>query len=151
MNETNEEARELARRLLQGAGHAALAVNDPDGPAPLASRVAIMADERDALILVSDLSTHTRGLRSDGNCSLLIGEPGPKGDPLTHPRMTFIAEAFATDKLAHRERWLQRHPPAKLWFDFADFTMFRLTPRRILLNGGFGKAYHLMPEDLDPQ
>ena len=55
----------------------------------VAPRVAVATDAQGTPVtLVSDLSHHTRALRADPACSLLVGEPGEKGDPLTHPRLS---------------------------------------------------------------
>lgn len=148
LNPTDDDARALARTLLSEARFGALATHNPEGGPPLASRVAVAAQDGTALILVSDLALHTRGLRTDPGCSLLLGEPGNKGDPLTHPRMTLVARAESADKDALRDLWLARHPKAALYYDFADFHLFRLAPLVVHLNGGFGKAYRLGPEDI---
>jgi putative heme iron utilization protein len=47
-----------------------------------------------------------------------------------------------------RAHWLKGHPKAALYIDFADFAFVRLTPESALLNGGFGRAFRLSPEDL---
>ena len=85
---TDAEARSLARRLLNDSRHGALGVLDPESGGPFVSRVATAWEGRAALILVSALSHHSRALMADPRCSLLVGEPGPKGDPLTHPRLS---------------------------------------------------------------
>lgn len=151
---TDDAARELARSLLADARHGALGVIHPDSGGPMVSRVAVGLDA-DAIpvILVSDLSTHTHALRALPACSLLVGEPGPRGDPLTHPRLTLQAEAAFVPRTAGsravlRERWLAAHPKAGLYVDFADFNFVRLAPMRAYLNGGFGKAFVLEPADL---
>ena len=54
------------------------------------------------LTLISDLSDHTRALKADPRCSILVGEPGPRGDPLTHPRMTLLCTARFTDRATVR-------------------------------------------------
>jgi putative heme iron utilization protein len=145
---TDDEARALARRLLREARHGALGVIDPDGGGPLVSRVAVGWDGFVALVLASTLSLHTRALLADPRCSLLVGEPGIKGDPLTHPRLTLVARAERADKAALRDGWLATHPKAALYIDFADFVMLRLVPVAAHLNGGFGRAYRLAPGDL---
>ena len=84
---TDNEARELARQLVDRARFAALATLE-DGR-PMVSRVAIGTDGAGAPVsLISELSQHTKALKSDARASLLLGEPGDKGDPLTHPRLT---------------------------------------------------------------
>jgi putative heme iron utilization protein len=78
----------------------------------------------------------------------LLGEPGPKGDPLTHPRLTIQAVAEAQDKAPLKEHYLGRYPKAQLYYDFGDFRLMRFRPVSAFLNGGFGKAYRLTAEDL---
>jgi putative heme iron utilization protein len=153
LRDTDEEARHLARMLVRGARHMALAVLDPTSGFPSASRVLTGTDlDGVPVILVSALSGHTKGLAGDPRCSLLAGETG-KGDPLAHPRITVqcIAEKVERDSPVHlriRQRFLDRHPKAKLYIDFPDFYFFRLVPQSASLNGGFGRAYALDGSDL---
>ncbi len=148
INPTDDEARALAARLLTKARHAALAVLDPETGHPSVTRVAILWHDGAAHTLVSDLSAHTTALKADPRASLLIGEPGTKGDPLTHPRLTLMVRAEEANKAALREIWLGAHPKSQLYYNFADFRMLRLMPISAALNGGFGKAYALTPDDL---
>ena len=153
---TDEEARKLARRLIDKARFGALAVIDPDTGAPMVSRVAAVTDFAGTpLTLVSDLSQHTKALRADPRCSLLVGEPGSKGDPLTHPRLTIQARASFVEREGKdyadlRERYLELVPKAGLYIDFLDFSLVHLLPTGAYLNGGFGKAFVLTPDDLAP-
>jgi putative heme iron utilization protein len=148
---TDEEARALARGLIAGARHAALGVIDPETGSPIVTRIAVVPG-RDGvpLTLVSTLSNHTAALEANPACSLLFGEPGAKGDPLTHPRLTLQARAEAADKTALKAHYLGHYPKAQLYYDFGDFRLLRLAPVAAFLNGGFGKAYRLTPEDLRP-
>ncbi|MCF3642379.1 DUF2470 domain-containing protein [Rhizobium sp. TRM95111] len=153
LRETDDEARALARRLLRSARSCALAVIEPESGVPFASRALTGTDvDGTPVILVSSLSVHTRALRHDPRASLLAGEPG-KGDPLAHARLTVVARAEevardAAGRANLRERFLRRHPKAKLYVDFPDFAFFRLVPERAHLNGGFGRAYVLEADDL---
>lgn len=152
VRETDDEARRLARQLISCARYGSLAVLLPDGGHPFASRTAVACDiDRTPVILVSRLSTHTDGLVNDPRVSLMLGEPG-KGDPLAHPRITLQCNAIRLERgdIKHarlRARFLRRHPKSALYIDFADFSFFRLEPWSASLNGGFGKAYNLLPED----
>ncbi|GGL69156.1 hypothetical protein [Wenxinia marina] len=40
------------------------------------------------------------------------------------------------------------HRRAALYYDFADFSMIRLSTGRAFLNAGFGRAHRLTPRDL---
>ncbi len=145
IRETDDAARSLARDLIRNAEHGALATLR--GGKPVVTRVALAPDGADLLTLVSDLAPHTEAMRAAPDVSLLIGEPG-KGDPLAHPRITLFGRAGFTDKTRLRDTYLAHQPKAQLYYDFADFHLVRITVTGADLNGGFGKAYRLTPDDL---
>ena len=146
---TDDEARSMARGLIANARFAALGVIDPETRAPMVTRIALVpGPDGVPLTLISDLSSHTAALRANPACSLLIGEPGGKGDPLTHPRLTLQARAEQADKAALKGHYLTLYPKAQLYYDFGDFGLVRFAPIAGLLNGGFGRAYRLSPADL---
>ena len=153
IRETDAEAVRLAKTLIRTARYGALAALEPGTGAPLASRVAVATDlDGTPLILVSALSEHTAAIIADPRCCLLVGEPG-KGDPLAYPRISLRCRAeklerATTDQARVERRYLNRHPKAKLYAGFADFSFFRLGVERASLNGGFGKAYHLTRADI---
>jgi len=81
-----------------------------------------------------------------------VGEPG-KGDALAHPRISLNCRAVrlerGSDDWARAERrYLNRNPKAKLYVGLGDFAFHRLEIERGSLNGGFGRAYLLTPDDL---
>jgi putative heme iron utilization protein len=154
VQQADAEARTLARQLLDGATHAALAVTDPLDGSPGISRIAFgRAPDGGFLTLVSALAPHHGALKANPACALMVGDPGDKGDPLTHPRLMIKARAefVSPDDPARatlRTHWLTHQPKAKLYVDFADFAFVRFTPVSALLNGGFARAFRLTPEDL---
>lgn len=154
LREVDDEARALARRLLAMARHAALGVIDAGSGVPLVSRIALARSPAGVpMTLISELARHTASLRARPECSLLLGEPGPRGDPLTHPRLTLQAHAAFVPRdgeghAALRATYLAQRPKAALYADFADFHLVVFTPREAFLNGGFGKAWRLAPADL---
>lgn len=153
IRDTDAEAVRLARSLIRTARFGALAVLDPQGGGPLASRVGVATDlDGTPLILVSMLSAHTQALIADQRCSLLLGEPG-KGDPLAHARISLICQAIRIDRDSPagervKRRYLNRNPKAALYVELGDFHFFALRPERGSLNGGFGRAYVLEPNDI---
>jgi heme iron utilization protein len=152
----DDEARELARGLLNRARHAALAVIDPETGSPGISRIAFACDNVGSPItLISSLAAHYAALLARPDAALMVGEPGPKGDPLTHPRLMIHVTAQFIDHTdpVHQELraiYLSQQPKAKLYIDFADFSLVRLSPTSAILNGGFGRAWRLDPSDLIP-
>ena len=151
---TDAEAITLAKSLIVNAPFGALGVLHPETQTPLVTRVAIGTDLAGApLTLISDLAAHTKALRNTPTCGLLLGEPGAKGDPLAHPRLSLQATATFlsrddADFQETRDSYLKSHPKSKLYIDFADFHFVRLTITSAALNGGFGKAYNLTAQDL---
>lgn len=165
------QARSLARRLLRCADVATLATLAPndgskDGLAaclppgfadafPFASLITVAtAYDGAPLLLLSQLSVHTRALQGDPHCSLLLRPSSPgHGDPLAQPRLSLVGEAERLDRNhPHRpamlERFLARHPAAARYADFPDFDIYRVQVAAALLNGGFARAFALGREDL---
>lgn len=151
---TDPEARALARSLIRDARHAALGVIAPDTSHPLVTRIAFgTTAQGQPLTLISDLSHHTRALVANPAASVLLGEPGPRGDPLTHPRLTLQVTArfvrHGSDAYAElAAHYLRDHPKARLYIGFADFSFAVFTVDKAYLNGGFGKAFVLTADDL---
>ena len=143
----------LGRKLLRTIRSGALASLDPQDGVPFASLVTIATDvDGTPLMLLSQLSAHTRNLLKDPRCSLLIA-PGGKGDPLAHARITLLATAEKVERETDfgrrvRRRFLARQPKASLYVDFPDFSFFALRLQRASLNGGFGRAYELEAADV---
>jgi heme iron utilization protein len=151
---TDTEARSLARGLITQARHASLAVIEPDTNAPMVTRIAFgTTPQGQPLSLISDLSHHTRALAVNPAASVLVGEPGLRGDPLTHPRLTLQVQTrfLRQGEAAHAElaaHYLRDHPKAELYIGFTDFFFALFDVQAAYLNGGFGRAFVLTPSDL---
>lgn len=136
----------LAKTLLRAVRSGALATLDRDTGAPFASLVTVATDfDGSPLMLLSRLSAHTLNLETSPRASILLAALG-KGDPLAHPRLTVVGAASRTEAPGIRARFLARHPKARLYADFADFSFWRLTMTGAHLNGGFAKAATLSGE-----
>ncbi|MFK8033076.1 MAG: HugZ family protein [Hyphomicrobiales bacterium] len=153
IRETNDEARQLGRSILNDAKFGALATLEPETDFPLTSRIAFGLDGNGLPIsLMSTLAFHTKALLQNPQCSILLGEPG-KGDPLAHPRISLQASASQVlreldEHVVLRAHYLKQHPKAALYIDFGDFFFFRFHIQKAYLNGGFGKAFILNAQDL---
>lgn len=149
----DDEARTLAARLIQDARSAALAYQGLQGGRPGVSRIGLAPISEGFLTLVSDLAAHTAALRANPEATLMLGDPPLKGDPLAFPRLMVEVTARFLDKTraeaqAAQAAYLAHQPKAALYIGFADFHLVVLRPEGALLNGGFGKAWRLSPQDL---
>lgn len=140
------DGRPLVRQLLQEATYATLGTIDAEG-GPFTSLVALGRDkDLCPIIITSHLSGHTAHLERDGRVSLLMTSIG-KGDPLAHPRVTLTGHANAArEGEAEYERlkpiYLAQNPKAQLYVQLPGFWFWKITPQRVALNGGFGKAWN---------
>ena len=142
-----------ARRLLRAARVGTLATVGPsaDGGQPFASLVTpAIAMDGAILLLLSDLSEHTRHLRAEPRCSLLVAGPAQSANPQTAPRVTVTGIAAVSGTARDRARFLAVHPYAALYAGFGDFHLWRIVPRGGLLVGGFARANRLRADGLIP-
>jgi heme iron utilization protein len=138
----------LGKDLLRTIRAGALATLDRDSGFPFASLITVATDhDGSPLLLLSRLAAHTVNLEHDPRASILLSQGG-KGDPLAHPRLTLVGVAQASEEPRLRRRFLARHPKSALYADFADFGLYRVAIERGHLNGGFGRAASLSPEEL---
>jgi putative heme iron utilization protein len=138
-----------ARCLLRAARAATLATSAQGQP--FASLVTpATAPDLSVLLLLSNLSEHTRHLRADSRCALLVTGAAVGANPQTAPRLTVTGLAEPDGDSALKARFLAVHPYASLYADFADFAVWRVRPMAGLFVGGFARAVRLRAVDLLP-
>jgi hypothetical protein len=133
-----DDVRRLMRRVRSAALATALA-NDRGWP--YASLVTVACDTDGApLLLLSELSDHTRNLAADPRASLLFETATRLSNPQTGPRVGVLGTLARTADDRHRRRFLARHPAAAGYAGFADFHVYRMTVARAHYVGGFARA-----------
>ena len=149
-----------ARQVVRSCGTAALATrmtpvpqgrpSDEDAGVggPFAS-LALVAFDHDAspILLISTLAEHTRNLREDGRVSLLFDGTRGLEEPLTGARVTLIGRATPSSDPDLRRRYLNRHPDAKGYAEFSDFSFYRIAVSAAHLVAGFGEISWISGED----
>jgi putative heme iron utilization protein len=139
-----------ARKLLRAARSGTLATV-ADGGQPFASLVTpACAPDLSVLLLLSNLSEHTRHLRAEPRCSILVSGAAEGINPQTAPRVTVTGIAEVADDPALKARYLAVHPYAALYADFGDFNLWRIRPMAALFVGGFARAVRLRGAELSP-
>src|ERR1700722_18679030 len=139
-----------ARKLLRAARSATLATV-ADGGQPFASLVTpACAPDLSLLLLLSNLSEHTRHLRTDPRCSILVCGASEGANPQMAPRVTVTGIAAVADDPVLKARYLAVHPYAALYADFGDFHLWRIRPMAALFVGGFARAIRLRSAELAP-
>jgi len=133
---------ERARTLVDQARSGSLATVSRKHPGhPFASVMpyALDADGR-PLLLISSMAIHTQNLHGDARASLLVTQPGSANDPLAAGRVTLMGQASRAgegDLATIRAAYLERHPTARYWADFEDFSFWRLEVADVYFVGGF--------------
>lgn len=118
---------------------------------PFASLVTpACAPDLSVLLLLSDLSEHTRHLRVEPRCSLLVVGVAETANPQTAPRVSITGLAERLVEPALKQRYLAVHPYAAMYADFGDFALWRIRPLGGLYVGGFARATRLRAADLAP-
>ncbi|MTH78399.1 HugZ family protein [Paracoccus aestuariivivens] len=148
---TDDEARALARRLLAEMRHAVLGTLDPETGTPLVTRIAVQIDGTGTPVaLLSGLAAHTRALIADPRAGLLVSDDSvAKGDVMAHARLSVLAQAEQIEATPEmRDAWVGQDPKSKVYIGLPDFRFWRLVPQSGLLNGGFGRAFKLSPDDM---
>jgi putative heme iron utilization protein len=138
-----------ARRILRLADTGSLATLNPDG-SPFASLVTVATTPAgEPILLISKLAVHTQNLDRDARASLLLIAPGGEsGDPLAGARLSMTGSVTPpADDPALKRRFLARHPEAKGYSGFPDFSFRRFTATGAHLVAGFGRIVDLQPGD----
>jgi putative heme iron utilization protein len=110
---------------------------------PYAALVTPALFEGDALLLLSELSAHTRHLQANPVFSLLVAGAPATENPQTAPRVTLSGTAAVTADPAAAQAFLGAHPYAVLYAGFADFAYWRLKIEQAHYVGGFAAAAQL--------
>ncbi len=109
---------------------------------PFGSVMPYALDDRGRpLMLISKMAMHTQNLDRDARASLLVPEENAAKDPLGAGRATLLGhgEPVPADDLdAMRALYLEAHPKARYWIDYADFGLYRLEVESVYFVGGFG-------------
>lgn len=142
-------SRREARGLVRRARSAALATTLAGGEGfPYASLVTVSSDvDGSPVLLLSELSDHTRNLSADGRAALLFEEAAALANPQTGARVTLLGTVRMTDDERQRRRFLARHPDA-FYADFADFHIYAMTVSKAHWVGGFGKSVWFRGDDM---
>ena len=136
-----------ARALLRAARAGTLATSG-DGQ-PFASLVTpAAAPDGSVLLLLSGLSEHTRHLRDEPRCAVMVAGAPAEANPQTAPRLTVTGLAAPELDPALKARWVALHPYAAFYAGFGDFQLWRVAPKAGLYIGGFASATRLRQADL---
>ncbi len=134
---------ERARTLVSGiqTGTLCTIAKEPAG-FPYGSFVTFAMEDANPAFFISELAEHTKNLRSDARASLLVAEGGD-GDPLARGRVTLLGHGrklmAGAERDAAKQAYLQAHPNAEYYIEYADFAFWRLDVDAVRYIGGYGR------------
>jgi putative heme iron utilization protein len=138
VNQERDFVREAAA-LLAGARAGTLATVTPGGLPHAALVTPALDPAGNPLLLLSELSAHTRNLRHNPACALLVTGTAADENPQTAWRLMLSAHAAVAPAEAAAS-YLKTHPYAELYSGFADFHFWLLTLKEAYFVGGFAAA-----------
>jgi putative heme iron utilization protein len=138
-----------ARKLLRAARVGSLATAR-DGQPFVSLVTPATAPDLSVLLLLSSLAEHTRHLRVEPRCSLMVSGVPETANPQTTPRVTLTGRAEVTEDAGLKSRFLAVHPYATQYAGFTDFALWRLLIEGALFVGGFARAAKLGATALAP-
>ena len=149
------ETRELSpgahiRSLMRSLDRATLSTGmaNEDGW-PYGSLVMVSVDQDGSpLLLLSDLAEHTANLKADPRVCLLFDGTVGLAEPLTGARASVLGRVEKIDDERMAERYLRRHPSARMFAGFEDFNFYRVTVERAHIVAGFGKIHWVEAADI---
>ncbi|WP_420403292.1 HugZ family protein [Nisaea sp.] len=137
------------RHLMRSLDRATLATGMADGGWPYGSLVMVAVDQDGSpLLLLSDLAEHTKNLKADPRVSLLFDGTGGYDEPLTGPRATVLGRVARIEDERLAERYLRRHPSARMFATFRDFNFYRVEVERAHIVAGFGRIHWVEAKDI---
>lgn len=136
-----------ARCLLRGACWATLATQSEGQPATALVTHAVAPDGA-VLMLLSSMSEHARQLSAEPRCALMVTGKPENLNWQTAPRLSVSGTAERLEDAGLRRHWVARHPYARLWADFTDFSLWRLIPAFGHYVAGFGRIRRLTAAEL---
>lgn len=145
----NPEAGAEARALLLEAYQGILSTNSQELPGyPFGSVAPYCLDAGGRpLLLISELAQHTKNLRADPRCSLIVVAHGE--DMQANARLTLVGDchplADSAEIAAAADRYYRYFPESTGFHLIHDFRFFRLEPARCRHIGGFGRIRWVEP------
>lgn len=130
-----------ARRLVGSSRRGVLSTLIEDDGTPYGSLVELVAlPDGDILMFLSRLAMHRRYLEADQRASIFILPETMADNALAQPRVTLVGRVEAVEKdPEYIQPYLQRHPGAGQYLNFADFQFFRFRVEKVRYIAGFGR------------
>ena len=142
---SQDELHKIAYQLIEQRKSGVLAtISVKQAGFPFASQAPFTLLERSPLFLFSDLSVHSKNLRSSDEATLLV----QAGDDMQGSRVSFMGHVKRIEEtlVDHaRARYLADHPDAAQWISFGDFRFYAMSVIDIYVVAGFGKAGWVKP------
>lgn len=140
MAANQEQERLTAAAVLAVAARSATLATLHEG-FPHASLVTPAWDEDgQPVLLLSSLAAHTRHLRANPACALLMLGTATAPNPQTTPRLSLNGTAYPVPAAGVQKRYLTAHPYAAQYAGFDDFSYWKINITVMQYIGGFASA-----------
>ena len=139
----NQERRVADAASLMLSARSATLATAQDGLPHAALVTPALDTDGQPLLLLSELALHTKQLRANPACALLFTGQAVDENPQTTPRLCLTGQARPLEDKNKRNLFLEVHPYAGQYIDFADFKFWKLFILGSNYVGGFANASSL--------
>jgi putative heme iron utilization protein len=105
-----------------------------------------LSEKVEPVILISNIAQHTKNINADSRVSLTVFD-SQKGDIQANARITYIGDAVKDDDSYLKDKYINSVTDSIKYFEFHDFSIYKIVLKKIRFINGFGKIYWVNPED----
>jgi heme iron utilization protein len=139
-------ADQTSRQIIRSARKAFLnTIANPGDQAfagwPSTSMVTVVAAwDGSPVLMLSDIAYHAQNIKADARCALMFDGTEDFANPQEGPRVSVVGKLKKTNDKKLHERFLQRHPRARMYAGFGDFNFYKMDVEKFHFVGGFARA-----------
>lgn len=106
-----------------------------------------LSENLEPIILISNIAQHTKNINQNSKVSLTIFDNSKSGDIQANARVTYIGNAISDNSESLKNKYEKFFPQSKKYFEFHDFSIYKIILKKIRFIDGFGKIFWLTPEE----
>lgn len=105
-----------------------------------------LSEKVEPVILISNIAQHTKNINANSKVSITIFDKN-QGDVQANTRITYIGDAIQDNDPYLKDKYINSVNDSIKYFEFHDFSIYKIVLKKVRFINGFGKIYWVNPED----